>query len=124
MIVQTITLGGVTLPSESRSMPGFGNIISSQRGRSADGTLHADYVARKLSFAITYQTVSSATKILLDNILETQVSTAVFPEFTYTDENGVAQSFNVELGPLNYGPLIPQSDNFYYQGVTLNLEQV
>jgi hypothetical protein len=124
MIKQVVTLGGVTLPTESRSFSSLPTQVISTSGRSADGTLHEDFVTGKLSWVIQYRTLTEDTKILIDGIFNSQVNNADFPSLTFTDKDGVAQEYTVRMAPPSYGALVPQSDQFYYNGVTINLEQV
>ena len=123
MQIQTVTLGGVPLPSESRSLSGFQSQIISTQGRAADGTLHEDFRGRKKTWTIAYKVVSESTKTLIEGIEADQVNNAAFPTLTYTDENGIAQSFTVRVSVGNFGPLIPQN-SFYYNGVTITAVEV
>ena len=86
---QVIQLGltgaETTLATESRSFDAFDNALISTEGRSADGTLHTDFIANKEGFVITYAVVTEANKDVITNIYKLQITNAVFLSFKQTD---------------------------------------
>lgn len=112
-----------TLPTESRSFVDSGNALVSVQGRSADGTLHEDFINSKRSFTINYAVVSEATKDILTAIYQLQIDNGSFLSFIYTNQAGSNVSVTVRMAAPNFGAINPK-DVYYYYGVTINLEEV
>jgi len=125
--MQTIQLGisgsEVTLPTESRSFSGEGNNLISTEGRSADGTLKVDFINNKKDYTISYGTLTEATKNIIDGIYNSQITNGAFLSFKYTDQSGSTISKTVKMAAPIYGGLVIR-DVYYYNGVTINLEEV
>ena len=124
---QVIQLGltgaETTLATESRSFDAFDNALISTEGRSADGTLHTDFIANKEGFVITYAVVTEANKDVITNIYKLQITNAVFLSFKYTIQSGATVTRTVKMSPPSFGPVLVK-DVWYHNGVTINLEQV
>jgi len=118
-----LTGSETTLPTASRSFEGVENSLVSTEGRAADGTLHVDFTANKQGFSITYGVVSEATKNIITGIYKLQITNGVFLSFIYTNQAGEETTVTVKMNAPAYGVLI-QRGTFYYNGVTINLEQV
>jgi len=124
---QVIKLGilgsETTLTDVSRMFPTSGNNITSIEGRSADATLHTDFIANKRTFTLSYSTISEANKDIITNIYLLQISTPTFLNFIYTNEASANVSVTVKMSPPVFGSLIPKSE-FWYGGTTILLEEV
>lgn len=124
---QVIQLGlsgsETTLPTDSRSFNNFDNALISTEGRSADGTLHADFTANKEGFVITYGVLTEANKDIITNIYKLQISNGTFLSFKYTIQSGATVTRTVKMSAPSFGPVVVK-DVFYHNGVTINLEQV
>ena len=70
-----------TLPSSGRSFVSSGNELSSIEGRSADGTLHADFIKNNRTFQLSYSVVSEADKDLITDIYLSQIEEDSFLNF-------------------------------------------
>lgn len=126
--LQTLRLGAPgseqTLPTASRRFTSHGSEEFAVQGRSADGTLHTDFISRKRSWVISYNVVSQDTKDLLESIYDTQISTGNFLSFILTQDDGTTtEVYTVKMEPLSFGVLVPK-DPFYYNGVTVALSEV
>lgn len=113
----------VTLPEDSRSFVNSGNSLNSIEGRSADGTLHVDFIVNKKGFTINYTVISEANKDIITNIYLSQISTPSFLNFIYTDESDIEVATVVKMLEPSFGSIIPK-DEFFYNGVTIELEGV
>ncbi len=124
---QVIQLGlagsEVTLPTESRSFDAFDNALISTEGRSADGTLHTDFIANKEGFVLNYAVYTEATKDIILNIYKLQISNATFLSFKYTIQSGATVTRTVKMAPPSFGAVLVK-DVWYHNGVSINLEQV
>lgn len=118
-----LTGAEVTLTEESRSFTDSGNSLNNIEGRSADGTLHADFITNKKSFTINYNVISEANKDIITNIYLSQISNGSFLTFIYTDESNAEISTAVKMSAPVFGAIIPK-DIFYYSGTTIELEEV
>lgn len=128
MQLQTIKLGlvgsEVTLPTASRRFTSHSNQEFSVQGRSADGTLHTDFISRKRSWSISYNVISQATKDLLESIYQLQITNGSFLSLIITEDDGVTtHTYTVKLEALTFGSLVPKEE-FHYNGVTLTLTEV
>ncbi len=112
-----------TLSAESRTFQSSGNTESSVSGRSADGTLHVDYVARKKQFTINYTTLTEALKDTITAIYDLQISTPAFLNFIYTNQAETEIATVVKMEAPNFGATTPKNV-FYYGGTTISLEEV
>lgn len=112
-----------TLSTISRVFAASGNEETAISGRSADASLHVDFVARKQTFTVTYTTVTEALKDVLTAIYDLQVTNGSFLNFIYTDEADAEIATLVKLSPPNFGALTPK-DVFNYGGPTLFMEEV
>ena len=56
-----------TLPTDSRSFTSFDNALISSEDRSADGTLHTDFVNSKEGYIINYGVVTEANKDVISD---------------------------------------------------------
>jgi len=112
-----------TLEGDSRSFTSSGNTLNSIEGRSADGTLHADFITNKKNFTIDYGVISEANKDIITNIYLLQISTPAFLSFIYTDESDAEITTTVKMSEPQFGSINPK-DTFYYGGTTIELEEV
>lgn len=112
-----------TLPTESRSFTAFDNALISTEGRSADGTLHADFTNNKQGFVITYGVETEATKDIIFNIYQLQITNGTFLSFIYTIQSGATVNKTVKMSAPSFGAVVVK-DVFYHNGVTINLEEV
>ena len=113
----------VTLPTESRSNEAFGNALISSDGRSANGTLHTDFINSKESYIINYGVVTEANKDVITNIFKLQISEPAFLSFKFTIQSGATVTRTVKMLAPSFGPIVVK-DIYYSNGVTINLEQV
>lgn len=125
--MQVIQLGisgsEVTLPTESRSFSGEGNNLISTTGRAADGTLHTDFIENKKDYTISYGVVTEATKDIIDGIYNSQITNGSFLSFKYTNQADAVVSKTVSMSAPSYGGIVIQNV-YYYNGVTISLEEV
>lgn len=118
-----LTGAETTLPEESRSFNSSGNDLISTEGRSADGSLHVDFTNNKRNFSIPYTVVSEANKDLITSIYQLQITNGSFLNFIYTDQAGADVPVTVKMSPPSFGSIIPKNV-FYYNGVTIQLQEV
>lgn len=109
-----------TLPSAGRSFSSSGNELSSIEGRSADGTLHADFIKNNRTYQLSYSVVSEEDKDLLTGIYLSQIEKDSFLNFVYTDESDQRIATTVKMEEPVFGSIIPK-DTYYYNGVTIDL---
>jgi hypothetical protein len=112
-----------TLPTESRSFTNSGNSLSSIEGRAADATLHVDFITNKKSFSIPYRVVSETNKDLITSIYQLQITNGTFLSFIYTNQTGGEVTTTVKMAAPSFGAIVP-NNTFYYNGVTIELEEV
>ena len=123
-ILQLGLLGAeTTLETKSRSFASTENDGYSIEGRSADKTLHVDFIARKQRFAINYGTLPESLKDILTAIYDLQITNASFLNFIYTNQAGAEVATIVKMNPPSYGAINPKNI-FYYGGSTILLEEV
>ena len=124
---QVIQLGlsgaETTLPTDSRSFTAFDNALISSEGRSADGTMHTDFINSKEAYAIVYGVVTEANKDVITNIFKLQISEPAFLSFKYTIQSGATVTRTVKMSAPSFGAVVVK-DVFYHNGITINLEQV
>lgn len=127
MAEQTIKLGilgaETTLTGISRIFESSGNEETSIQGRSADATLHTDFVARKRNYTISFSTVTEAYKDLLTAIYDLQITNGTFLNFIYTNQAGAEVATAVKMNVPSFGGITPK-DIFYYGGTSITLEEV
>ena len=127
MAEQILKLGLIgaesTLSPISRSFDSSGNEEKAISGRSANDTLHTDFVGIKKSFSITYGVVSEALKDILTAIYQLQVTNGSFLNFIYTNQSGAEVATIVKMGAPNFGAITPK-DIYNYGGPTILLEEV
>lgn len=111
-----------TLEDDSRSFTSSGNNLNSIEGRSADGSLHVDFVSNKKTFNINYTVVSEANKGILTGIYELQIDNAAKLSFIYTDQSGANVTTMVKMSAPSFGAIIPNSV-YYYSGASIELEE-
>ena len=112
-----------TLPTESRSFTSFDNALISTEGRSADGTLHVDFTNNKQGFTVNYAVYTEATKDIIFNIFQLQITNGSFLSFIYTVQSGATVTKTVKMSPPSFGSIVIR-DTYYHNGVTINLEEV
>jgi len=126
-MLQTLQLGilgsEVLLPSESRSMPGLGGQEFLRQGRAIDGTLHVDFINNKKSFTIAWGVIGQDNIDVLDGIYQSQFSNGSFLNFIISNVSGGESNYTVKMSQFNSG-LQAQLDDWYYSGVTIQLEEV
>lgn len=127
MAEQTIKLGilgaETTLTGISRVFASSGNEETSIQGRSANATLHVDFVARKRNYTVSFSTVTESIKDILTAIYDLQVTNGTFLNFIYTNQAGAEVATVVKMNAPSYGGITPK-DIFHYAGTSLTLEEV
>lgn len=125
-MAQTIKLGlsgaETTLPTESRSFQVSSNSLNSIEGRSANGTLHVDFISNKKSFTINYGIISEANKDIITAIYQLQIDNATSLSFIYTNQSGANVTTTVRMQAPTFGSIVPR-DVYYYNGMTIELEE-
>lgn len=126
-MIQTLKLGltgsELTLPTESRVNEQGAPTPYTNEARSANKTLHVDFITTKDSWVITWDVLSKSD---YDNVYAEylkQFTTPSFLNFIYSDEQGSETSTTVKCSISSKGSII-QTGDWFYNSVTLTLEQV
>lgn len=127
MAEQVIKLGltgsETTLESESRAFTSSANEEKSVSGRSADATLHVDFVDTKWIYTITYTVVTDELKDQLMSIYNLQKTNGSFLNFIYTDESGAEVQTTVKMEVPSFGATVVK-DEYSYRGTAVVLVEV
>ncbi|MCK4816791.1 hypothetical protein KA005_13560, partial [bacterium] len=102
-----------TLPTDSRSFVNFDNALISTDGRSADGTMHTDFINSKEAFTIVYAVVSEANKDIITDIFKLQITNATFLSFKYTIQSGATVTRTVKMSAPSFGAVLVK-DVYYH----------
>jgi hypothetical protein len=91
-MVQILQLGlsgsETTLPTESRTNNQGASTYNKRSARSANQTLHTDFLPKKGNWSIAWGVISEADRDAIIAIIDLQESTPSFLSFKYTDEAG------------------------------------
>ena len=98
-MVQVITLAGQTIKQPKPGDFGIEKYKLTQAGRTIDGTMHMDLVAKKKKFTLKYDILKGADLKTIADIVD---GDTMFFAITYYDNNGTAQSKTVYSGALKY----------------------
>jgi len=127
MAIQILKLGlsgsESTLPSESRVNEQGAPTYSKISSRSANQTLHTDFLPKKENWTISWSIISETDRDLIRGIVDLQESTPSFLSFKYTDEQGSFTTKTVEATITSQGALI-QRDVYYDNGLSISLVEV
>jgi len=127
MAVQVLKLGlsgfETTLPTESRVNGQGAPSYFKNTARSANKTLHIDYIAKKLNWSISWSVISEADFNTISAIVDLQYSTPDNLSFIYTTENGTEVTKVVDVEIVEKGGLI-QRDTYYDSGLTISIVEV
>jgi len=127
MAVQILKLGlpgsETTLPTESRINEQGAPTYFKNTARSANKTLHIDYIAKKLNWSISWSVISETDFNIISAIVDLQYSTPSTLSFIYTTENGTEVSKTVDVEITDKGALM-QRDTYYDSGLSLSIVEV
>ena len=127
MAVQILKLGlpgsETTLPTESRINEQGAPSYFKKSARSANKTLHIDYIAKKLNWSISWEVISEANFNIISAIIDLQYSRPSNLSFIYTTENGTEVAKTVDVEITNKGALM-QRDVYYDSGLSLSIVEV
>jgi hypothetical protein len=127
MPVQILKLGlsgsEITLPVKSRINEQGAPTYFKNTARSANKTLHIDYIAKKLNWTITWEVISEADFNTISAIVDLQYSTPANLSFIYTTENGTEVTKIVDVEISSKGALM-QRDIYFDSGLTLSIVEV
>lgn len=111
-----------TLPDESRINEQGADTPFFNEARSANKTLHTDFIATKENHTISWEVISISDYDLVNNIIKLQYSGNEL-NFIYTDSIGTETNITARATVTNKGTLI-QCGEYFYQGFSIFLEQV
>jgi hypothetical protein len=127
MAVQILQLGlsgsETTLPTESRTNNQGASTYNKRSARSANQTLHTDFLPKKGNWSITWGVISETDRDAVIAIIDLQESTPSFLSFKYTDEAGAFTTKTVEAEISSQGALI-QRDEYFDSGLSISLVEV
>ena len=127
MAVQTLQLGlsgsESTLPTESRVNEQGASTYNKRSARSANGTLHTDFLPKKGNWSISWGVISETDRDAIIAIIDLQESNGVFLSFKYTDAAGSFTTKTVEAEITAIGALI-QRDTYFDNGLSISLVEV
>src|SRR6056297_3602073 len=100
-MIQTVQLGisgsEVTLPNESRSLQAMSTEGISIVGRSADGTLHEDFIATKREWQLSYGVITQNNYLSIYSIYTSQFTEQSHLSLILTDQNGQESGYVVRM---------------------------
>jgi hypothetical protein len=108
-MAQVITLAGVTIKQPDVGNFGIEKYKLTKSGRTADGAMQMDLVAKKKKFTFKYDVLSGSELKTIADIIDGDI---MFFEITYLDDNGTLGSATVYSGALKYYNF--RSDQGYY----------
>ncbi len=127
MAIQILKLGisgsEVTLPTESRINDQGSATYHKVSARSANQTLHTDFLPKKMNWSISWGVISQTDFNTISAIIDLQESTPSFLSFIYTDAQGSETTKIVEAEITSLGALI-QRDSYYYSGTSISIVEV
>lgn len=112
-----------TLPTESRVNQQGAPTYNKRSARSANGTLHTDFLPKKENWVISWGVISETDRDAIRAIIDLQESTPSFLSFKYTDEAGAFTTKTVEAEISTQGALI-QRDEYFDSGLAITLQEV
>lgn len=112
-----------TLPTESRVNQQGAPTYNKISARSANQTLHTDFLPKKMNWSISWSVISETNRDLISSIIDLQESTPSFLSFIYTDEEGTEITKTVEAEITTQGALI-QRDEYFDNGFAISLVEV
>jgi len=98
-MAQLITLNGVEIKQPKPGDFGIEKYKLTKAGRSADGTMHLDLIAKKKKFTLKYEILKGSDLKTIADIVD---GDTMFFDITYLDDNGTAQTKTVYAGALKY----------------------
>jgi len=127
MAAQVLKLGllgsETTLPTESRVNNQGSPTYNKVSARSANQTLHTDFLPKKLNWSISWDIISQTDYNTISTIIDLQESTPDYLSFIYTNQEGVETTKTVEAEITSLGALV-QRDVYFYSGLTITLVEV
>lgn len=127
MAIQILKLGltgsEITLPVKSRTNSQGADTPFFNESRSADKTLHTDFINTKENHSIAWAVISVSDYTIINNIVKLQYTDGVNLSFIYTNSAGLETQIDVRATVTNKGELVQVGD-WYYNEFGLLLEQV
>ena len=118
-MAQLITLAGTTIKALDPGNFGIEKYKLTEAGRTSDGTMHIDLIAKKKKYTFKYDVLSGNDLKTIADIVD---GDTMFFEITYIDDNGTQGSATVYSGALKYNSF--RSDQgYYWRDVTFDLIQ-
>jgi len=108
-MAQLITLAGQTIKALDPGNFGIEKYKLTKAGRTADGAMNLDLIAKKKKFTFKYDVLSGSELKTIADIID---GDTMFFTITYIDDNGTAGSATVYSGALKYNSF--RSDQGYY----------
>ena len=112
-----------TLPTKSRVNEQGAPTYNKRSARSANMTLHTDFLPKKGNWNISWGVISETDRDAIIAIIDLQESTPSFLSFKYTDSAGTFTTKTVEAEITAIGGLI-QRDIYYNNGLSISLMEV
>ena len=114
-MAQTVKLSGVTIKTPSDFSFDYYNLTKA--GRTADGTMHMDLIAKKRKFFFKYSVLSASELETITNIID---GTTMFFTLTYYDNN-VLQTATVYTGAIHKTAFRSDTGAWYFRDVGFDL---